>query len=216
MKLSLKIGLITAAVAGTIAASISLNHTLGEGQAWRNELRSHAATIADMLAFNVQESVLKNDFSSLEHNIQKFGQRPEIAYAVVYDNSATPLAATGSPAGRQAIFLYQESPKRHIKDIHKHVIEGQDIYELLIPVSVEGRNWGMLQVGFYENKILAVYRRTNTINYLILLLGLGVSLISGWLVARYLGKPIEALIEGADQLVKSNYDHRINIKRKDE
>ena len=172
--------------------------------------------MADMLAFTVQESVLKNDFSSLEQNVIRFSQRPEIAYAVVYDNAATPLAATGSPAGKKAIELYQENPKKHKRDIHKHVIEGQDIYELLIPVSVEGRDWGMLQIGFYESKILAIYHRTNIFNYLILLLGLGISLTAGWLVARYLGKPIEALIEGADQLVKSNYDHRINIKRKDE
>ena len=216
MKLSLKIGLITAAVAGGIAISVSLNHSFWEGQAWRTELRSHAATMADMLAFTVQESVLKNDFSSLEQSVIRFSQRPEIAYAVVYDNAATPLAATGSPAGKKAIELYQENPKKHQKNIHKHVIEGQDIYELLIPVSVEGRDWGMLQVGFYEKKILAIYHRTNIFNYLILLLGLGISLAAGWLVARYLGKPIEALIEGADQLVKSNYDHRINIKRKDE
>lgn len=216
MKLSLKIGLITAAVAGAIAVSISLNHTFWEGQAWRTELRSHAATVADMLAVTVQESVLQNDFLALEQNILRFSQRPEIAYAVVYDNAATPLAATGSQAGRQAIELYQENPKKHQKDIHKHIIEGQDIYELLIPVSVDGRDWGMLQVGFFENKILEIYHRTNVFNYLILLLGLGVSLTAGWLVARYLGKPIEALIEGADQLVKSNYDHRINIRRKDE
>ncbi|MBI5805275.1 PAS domain S-box protein [candidate division TA06 bacterium] len=216
MKLSLKIGLITAAVAGSIAVSISLNHTFWEGQAWRTELRSHAATVADMLAVTVQESVLKNDFLALEQNVIRFSQRPEIAYAVVYDNAATPLAATGSQAGRQAIELYQENPKKHQKDIHKHVIEGQDIYELLIPVSIDGRDWGMLQVGFFENKILAIYHRTNVFNYLILLLGLGVSLTAGWLVARYLGKPIEALIEGTDQLVKNNYDHRINITRKDE
>jgi len=216
MKLSLKIGLITAAVAGAIAVSISLNHTFWEGQAWRTELRSHAATMADMLAFTVQESVLKNDFSSLEQNVIRFSQRQEIAYAVVYDNAATPLAATGNSAGRKAIELYQENPKGHKRDVHKHIIEGQDIYEILIPVSVEGRDWGMLQVGFYENKILAIYPRTNVFNYLILLLGLVVCLTAGWLVARYLGKPIEALIEGADQLVKNNYDHRINITRKDE
>ncbi|MBI4726989.1 PAS domain S-box protein [candidate division TA06 bacterium] len=64
--------------------------------------------------------------------------------------------------------------------------------------------------------MLSIYRRTSLFNYLILFLGLAVCLTSGWLVARYLGKPIEALIEGADQLVKSNYDHRINLKRKDE
>ncbi len=216
MKLSLKIGLITAAVAGSIAVSVSLNHSFWEGKAWRTELRSHAATMADMLAFTVQESVLKNDFSALEQNIIKFSQRLEIAYAVVYDNSATPLAATGGTASRQAIELYQENPKKHKRDVHKHVIDGQDIYEMLIPVSVDGRDWGMLQVGFYENKILAIYHRTNIFNYLILLLGLGISMAAGWLVARYLGEPIEALMEGADQLVKSNYDHRINIKRKDE
>ncbi|MHB8158662.1 MAG: PAS domain S-box protein [Desulfocucumaceae bacterium] len=216
MKLSLKIGLITAAVAGGIALSVSLNHSFWEGQAWRTELRSHAATVADMLAFTVQESVLKNDFSSLEQSVARFGQRPEIAYAVVYDNSATPLAATGSQDGIMAIELYQENPKKHQRDIHKHVIEGQDIHELLIPVSVEGRDWGMLQVGFYEDRILAIYHRTNVFNYLILLLGLGISMAAGWLVARYLGKPIEALIEGTDQLVKSNYEHRISIKRKDE
>jgi len=216
MKLSLKLGLITAAVAGAIAAGVSLNHTFWEGQAWRNELRSHASTMADMLAFNVENSVLENDFTALKQNVDKFGQRSEIAYAVVYDNSAVPLAATGGQAGPKAIELYQENPKKHKRDIHKHLIEGKEIYELLIPVNVEGRDWGMMQVGFYENKILAIYHRTNIFNYLILLLGLGVSLIAGWTVAKYLGKPIEALIEGTDQLVKSNYDYRIDLKRKDE
>jgi PAS domain S-box-containing protein len=216
MKLSLKIGLITAAVAGAVAVSISLNHTFWEGQAWRTELRSHTATMADMLALNVEESLLNNDFAALEKNVKKFVRRPEIAYAVVYDNSAVPLAATGSKSVRQAIENYQENPRQQEGDIHKHVFDGQEIHELFIPIKVEGRDWGMLQVGFYENKILAIYHRTNQFNYLILLLGLGVCLTAGWLVARYLGKPIEALTEGADQLVKSNYDHRINIKRKDE
>ncbi|MBI4726988.1 hypothetical protein HY768_07165 [candidate division TA06 bacterium] len=112
MKISFKIGLITALVAGLMAVGIFLNHSFWEGKACRAALNSHAGTMAEMLSLSVQQSLLGNDFSALEYYLNQFNDRKDLAYVVVYDNVATPLGRAGGLAASEAIALYQANPRQ--------------------------------------------------------------------------------------------------------
>src|SRR5262249_33863566 len=146
---------------------------------------------------------------------------PDVVYAIILDVDGKVVAHSRRPelvgsvlegpvherAARTERLLLQDSVQRK---------NGEAIYEIAIPITVDGQKWGVARIGLSRRRMGAQIRRTRWELAGLSLLTLVVGGLGAAFVARRIAGPVRQLAAGAEAIARGELDQRIEPAGSDE
>ena len=186
-----------------------------------SEVQRRGEVLARSLAATSTAPLLLYNFTALEQNVARVGGEADVVYAIILDGEGKVAAHSRRPelvgsalegpvaerAARTDQLLVQETTARRT---------GQGVYDIAVPVTVDGRTWGIVRVGLSKLRMEAQISRTRwelAVLALVTLVGGG---LGAAFVARRIARPVQALAAGAEAIARGELDQRIEPTRADE
>ena len=178
------------------------------------EVQRRGEAVARGLAAASAGPLLLYHFTALEQNVTRVGQEVDIVYAMVLDGDGKVAAHSRRPelvgsapvdplhaqAVRETGVLIQES-------VHRRTAEA--IYDIAVPVLVDGHRWGTVRVGLSRRRMEAEIAETRRQLVLLSVLTLLVGGLGAAFVARRIARPVRQLAAGAEAVARGELDQWI-------
>jgi PAS domain S-box-containing protein len=214
-KLLLGAVLVIAALMGTVTLVVERR----QRSVIVGEVHRRGTVLAESLAAVSTGPLLLYNYTALEQNVVRFDREPDIAYAMILDrtgriaaDSRLPGRVGTAPEDPVSVGAVQAAP------VIQPTVDstGQAIYDVAVPILVEGERWGTVRIGFSRARMdaeIAGTRRELMALALVALLvgGLGVAM-----VARRITRPVRRLARGVAAISRGELDQRIEPVAGDE
>jgi PAS domain S-box-containing protein len=183
------------------------------------EVHRRGTALAEGLAGVSAGALLLYNFTALEQNVVRFDRETDVTYATILDrlgqvvaHSRTPGAVGSTPSDPVSLRAIADAP------VLQETVgpDGQAIYDLAVPIQVEGERWGTARIGLsrrrMDTEIADTRRELAALAIVALLLG---SLATA-MVARRITRPVRQLADGVAAIARGELDQRIDPGRSDE
>jgi len=185
------------------------------------EVQRRGEVLARSLAATSRGDLLLYNFTALEQDVAQVADEADVVYAIVLDPGGNVVAHSRRPelvgstldgavherAARTDRLLVQESVQRR---------SGEAIYDIAVPVHVEGQKWGTVRVGVSRRRMEAQIRRTRWELGALSLVTLVAGGLGAAFVARRIARPVRQLAAGAEAIARGELDQRIEPAGEDE
>jgi PAS domain S-box-containing protein len=183
------------------------------------EVHRRGTALAEGLAGVSAGALLLYNFTALEQNVVRFDRETDVTYATILDrlgqvvaHSRTPSAVGSTPSDPVSLRAIADAP------VLQETVgpDGEAIYDLSVPIQVEGERWGTARIGLsrrrMDTEIADTRRELAALAVVALLLG---SLATA-MVARRITRPVRQLADGVAAIARGELDQRIDPGRSDE
>ena len=130
-----------------------------------DEVQRRGEVLARSLAATSTGALLLYNFTALEQNVGQVAGESDVVYAIILDGDGKVVAHSRRPelvgsvlegavnerAAGTSQLLVQEAAQRKT---------GEPIYDIAMPVYVEGQKWGVARIGLSRRRMEAQIRRT--------------------------------------------------------
>jgi two-component system sensor histidine kinase AtoS len=184
-----------------------------------DEVQRRGTALAEGLAGVSAGALVLYNFTALEQNVVRFAHETDVAYAVILDRFGQVAAHSRAPeyVGRtlsDPVSLRALTTAPMLQETAGP--EGEALYDIAVPILVEGERWGTVRLGVSRQRMdaeIAVTRRE--------LAGLAVvALVLGGLAAaigaRRIARPVRQLADGVAAIARGEPAQRIQPGRSDE
>ena len=186
-----------------------------------DEVQRRGEVLARSLAATSTGALLLYNFTALEQNVARSPAKPTSSTRSSSMGTArsSPTADDPSWSGSAldgAVHEIAAGTSRLLVQEAAHRKTGEPIYDIAMPVHVEGQKWGIARIGLSRRRMEAQIRRTRWE-----LAGLSVvTLVAGGLgaafVARRIALPVRQLAAGAEAISRGELDQQIAPAGQDE
>ena len=168
----------------------------------QNETQKRALFIANTISKQITQSILFEDFITLQNNINSFKDIDKgIFYIFVLDNKKNVLAHTFEsdfPSNLISLNNLRENQSYNTQMIKFKNLNNEVILDVVVPI-LEGRI-GVVRVGLFENTIIYDVEKTINIFWIMVALFLTVGIIGAFSFARFITEPIKAIQSTTDKI----------------
>lgn len=198
VSLALRISAAVALLVFILGSSTTAYNFYHERSEHLGNFRHYILTITKVYAKTMAEAILFRDFNVLRASVDEMLESEESAvYALIEDPHGKVLASTDH--SQEGKVLRDPVSRRATKSeeplVQSSKFEGLLIYDVVVPLEVEGSRWGMIRIGYSLREIYHDLNFTLTRNialaFLALLFGFTYSLFR----SRALTRPIRALTD---------------------
>ena len=186
-----------------------------------DEVQRRGEVLARSLAATSTGALLLYNFTALEQNVNQVAVESDVVYAMILDADGKVVAHSRRPelvgsvlegpvqerAARTNQLLVQEAAQRKT---------GEPIYDIAMPVHVEGQKWGVARIGLSRRRMDAQIRRTRWELAALSLVTLVVGGLGAAFVARRIARPVRQLAAGAEAISRGELDQQIAPAGQDE
>jgi PAS domain S-box-containing protein len=177
------------------------------------ELQRRGEVLARSLAATATGSLLLYDFTALEQKVARVATEADVIHAIIFDAEGKVLAHSRRPdlvgtelpapvfarTSRADEPMVQESSRKN----------GEAIYDVAVPVFVDGQKWGTVLVGVSKRRMEAQIRRTRWELAALSVMTFMVGGLGAAFVARWIARPVRQLAAGAEAIARGELDQRI-------
>lgn len=193
----------------------------------KKNLIDQGKLLSDNLARQTEEGISSFNFSYVTEIIKKtVNEYKEISYIILMDSSRVAYTHTLKPELQQERLSANEDKfavKQRKATIHEYAKEGNSFMEMIVPIKIGTKRWGVLRLGFsleilnkeivnsrgeIRKKIADIIIRSLITSALFIAIGAGIVFI----MSTRLSKPLIKLTESARELAKGDFDASANIK----
>ena len=185
------------------------------------EMQRRGEVLARSLAAISAGDLLLYNFTALEQNVAGIAGEADVVHAIILDTDGKVVAHSLRPevvgtalqgavherAAQTDRLLVQESVQR---------TTGEALYDVAVPVYVEGQKWGTVRVGLSRRRMEARISRTRWELAALSLVTLVVGGFGAAFVARRIARPVRQLAAGAEAIARGELDQRIEAAGTDE
>ena len=186
-----------------------------------DEVQRRGEVLARSLAATSTGALLLYNFTALEQNVDQVAGESDVVYAIILDGDGKVVAHSRRPelvgsvldgavhehAARTSQLLVQEAAQRKT---------GEPIYDIAMPVYVEGQKWGVARIGLSRRRMEAQIRRTRWELAALSVVTLVVGGLGAAFVARRIALPVRQLAAGAEAISRGELDQQIAPAGRDE
>lgn len=201
-----------------IIGAIAVVSIQRESTTFKEELKKQGLILANTLAVESSEAFITDKFVHVMDYIDTVSEQEYVVYVMVRDKKGkvkahSELNKVGKVITDSALNVIHSS-KPYIETSQSS--EGELMYNLAVPVTVNGEIVGVAQIG-YSLRSLEI-SEAKAINQIIALTiwGIIVGIFFSFLFSKLLVKPINELKNAANEIAEGNLDTKIDIKSKDE
>jgi PAS domain S-box-containing protein len=186
-----------------------------------DEVQRRGEVLARSLAATSTGALLLYNFTALEQNVGQVAGESDVVYAIILDGDGKVVAHSRRPelvgsvldgpmhelAAGTSQLLVQEAAQRKT---------GEPIYDIAMPVLVEGQKWGVARIGLSRRRMEAQIRRTRWELAALSVVTLVVGGLGAAFVARRIALPVRQLAAGAEAISRGELDQQIAPAGRDE
>ncbi len=169
-------------------------------------LESYVATTSILFATTTKDAVLSFDLASLETFVEEILKNQGVLYARVMDIDHN-ILASGQRDNYQEIAFKEDSSYNSVDD---------NIYYIQQPVSVDGVEYGYLQMGFSTIQVAESFEEARRLAAIIAIIEMSLVALLSFCLGIYLTKQLKVLRNSARSIAAGDLDHAIDIKTHDE
>lgn len=175
--------------------------------------------LAESLAAVSAGPLLLYHYTALEQHVVRFGREPDIVYAMVVDREGRVAAHSLAPG---QVGARPDDPVSARALAGAPVIqtapgpEGEAIYDIAVPILVEGDRWGTARVGLSRRRLDAQLAATRRELALLGIVALVLGSLATAVVARRITRPVQQLADGVAAISRGELDQRIEPSTADE
>jgi len=175
--------------------------------------------IADIFARSSVQAVLADDYLVMQHVVNGLASEKKVRYAMLLKEDGEVLVHTRAiERGRRYTDPISSVAATTRGPRVQQLVDGEGIrvYDFTVPVYVLDEKRASARVGLsIEHELREIARTRNSI------LGFGLAVLALGLVwatyqARWLMRPVQALVAGTEEIARGNLDHRIPVRARDE
>ncbi|MCD4715503.1 MAG: PAS domain S-box protein [Desulfobacterales bacterium] len=218
MKLRTKLAVLITVLIIFITGSIAVLTVQRETKCFKQELKKQGLIIANTLARECEEAFIMNSFVYVMDYIDTVSVQEYVIYVMVRDEKGRVRAH--SEMGKIGEVI-TDSALRIIHDSRPLIetaqtAEGQDIYEIAVPVTVRGNPVGTVQIGYSLTSIVILTAEAKKQIIMVSIGGIIVGVFFAFILARQLIKPITKVKDGVIAIAGGNFNTKMNVKLKNE
>ena len=185
------------------------------------EVEQRGEVIARNLAAISRPSLLLYNFTELEQNVARVSGQADVVYAIVLD--AEGRVATHSLYPELTGLLLPDAVAQRAAKTDSFLVQDavlpdtrEAIYDLVVPVIIDGQRWGAVRVGLSKRRMEAEILKTRlelgALTLATLILGCAIA----GLVARRIAGPVRALAAGVAAISRGELNQQITPSSTDE
>jgi PAS domain S-box-containing protein len=184
------------------------------------EVRQRGLVLARDLAAVSTGPLLLYNYTQLEQNVARLQAEDDIVYAILLDRDGRVAAhsarpdAVGTLASDAVLsrILSTEGPlAQELADP-----TGETLYDIAVPISVEGERWGTVRIGLSRRRMDAEIARTRRDLVGLAVLVLAAAGLASALVAGRIARPVRQLAAGAVAIAQGDLEQRVEPTTSDE
>lgn len=187
------------------------------------QMEKRGVAIATHLAAVSSKSLLTYNFISLEQDVEKISQDPDVLYAIIIDRDNR-VASYSDHHEKQGVLLHDpisQHSARATTTLIQRLLDhhGQSAYyDITVPVYITGHDekWGAARIGLSLHDMYEEIYRTRWQVFFLGLLGIMAASLVAAFLARRIAAPIQLLAEGAKAVARGEMQHLIAIRSRDE
>jgi PAS domain S-box-containing protein len=212
-------GTILVLVLVMAAVGVVVEHR--QREATIGEVQRRGQVLAQNLAANSYAPLLLYNYTALEQNVARVAGEADVVYAIVLDAEGLVAAHSHHPerVGRALEGeVHRRAAETTVLMIQESVAAGtgEGIYDIAVPVAVQGQRWGTIRVGLSKRRMEIEIRATRLelggLAVLILVFGGGAAA----LFARRIANPVRELEARAAAIARGELSQRIEPRTFDE
>ncbi|HEV8440804.1 MAG TPA: ATP-binding protein [Methylomirabilota bacterium] len=185
------------------------------------EVQRRGEVIGRHLAAISTGPLLLYNFIAIEQNVVRVAREPDVLYAFILDAEGKVASHSRHPelVGRT---LTGEADLRAVSSEELLVQElvvprtGEPIYDITVPVKVDGQRWGTVRVGLSKRRMEAEIRRTRWELGGLTLATMALGGLGAALAARRIARPVRRLADGAAAIARGELHQQIEPSTSDE
>ncbi len=218
---SLKLGtkfILTIVVILAVTLSISTFYMYREqNSVLIDNLRQQSKKQAEFVASISQESILAQDYITLNRNMKDLTQLDDIIISYISSPERELLTTHYNKTNKKLLSLIPLDSKKSLKEILKKLKNLENITLLNTPIFLDDELLGYVSIVLDESRISGIIKSTlitQLINSIVIILSL---IIFIYIVFKFsVLKPIENLISGTELITSGNLDSKVAVTTNDE
>lgn len=183
------------------------------------EVHRRGNALAEGLAGVSAGALLLYNFTALEQNVVRFDLETDVVSAMILDrfgeviaHSRAPSAVGSTPSDAVSLRALSEAPLFQ-ETAGPH---GEPLYDIAVPILVEGARWGTVRVGLSRQRMDAEISRTRRELAGVAALAVVLGILATAVVARRITRPVRQLADGVAAIARGELEQRIEPRRSDE
>ncbi len=169
------------------------------------DLHREAKITSNLLISATMNSLLATDLASLEVLTDEFSANPDVIYVRVFDRQR--LMAESGVLTNLRKALYTDTESQNV---------ATDIYEFSSPISLDGYEYGRLEIGLDAARIYSRIDDAKNNLITISIIGIIASALFSFFLGDRLTRQFEVITRASSELTKENFGHKIEVIGKDE
>ena len=185
------------------------------------EVQRRGEVLARTLASTSTGPLLLYNFTALEQNVAQVAREADVVYAIILDAEGKVAAYSRRPelVGSALDGIVHERALKTDRLLVQEAVRRRSteaIYDVAVPIDVEGQKWGTVRVGLSRLRMEAEISRTRWELAALSLVTLVVGGLGAAFVARRIARPVRQLAAGAEAIARGDLDQRIEPAGADE
>jgi PAS domain S-box-containing protein len=218
MRLKIKLTIAFTVMIVVVTGAIAFLSIQRETTTFNKELKKQGLILTNTLADECKAAFITDKFVHIMDYIDTISRREYVVYVMVRDTNGTVKAHSemdkigGVITDSASRVAYEGTPYVGIC----RSAEGQDIYLLAVPVTVNGNVVGIAQVGYSLRSLETSTANAQKQIIVITIGGIIVGILFGIILSQQLVRPISRLKDAANAIGKNDFNTKIDIASKDE
>ncbi|MBU3966960.1 MAG: cell wall metabolism sensor histidine kinase WalK [Euryarchaeota archaeon] len=218
MKVGIQLAFVFIVMIVVIIGAIAVVSIQRESTTFKEELKKQGLILANTLAVESKEAFITDKFVHVMDYIDTVSEQEYVVYVMVRDKKGkvkahSELNKVGKVITDPALNVIHSS-KPYIETSQSS--EGELMYNLAVPVTVNGEIVGVAQIGYSLRSLEISEAKARNQIIALTIGGIIVGIFFAFLFSKPLVKPINELKNAANEIAEGNLDTKIDIKSKDE
>jgi len=218
VKVGIQLAFVFIVMIVVIIGAIAVVSIQRESTTFKEELKKQGLILANTLAVESKEAFITDKFVHVMDYIDTVSEQEYVVYVMVRDKKGkvkahSELNKVGKVITDPALNVIHSS-KPYIETSQSS--EGELMYNLAVPVTVNGEIVGVAQIGYSLRSLEISEAKARNQIIALTIGGIIVGIFFAFLFSKPLVKPINELKNAANEIAEGNLDTKIDIKSKDE
>ena len=184
------------------------------------EVHRRGTALAEGLAGVSTGALLLYNFTALEQNVVRFDRETDVVYALIQDRIGQVVAHSQAPGDVGSVPSDPVSLRALLATApmlqETAGPDGEALYDIAVPILVEGDRWGTVRIGFSRRRMDAEISDTRRELAALAVIALVLGGLATAMVARRITHPVRELADGVAAIARGELEQRIDPGRSDE
>ena len=178
---------------------------------------SMGGALVKFIAVETAESVLSEDWTSIELFVQDVIQRQDFAYLHIVDHNDVIRGSSQAELIGQTKTLQNQSEQHELNDVTVSILqEPLNLFDFSTPILFQNTPIGKIHLGMSQKPLHDLSNNTIMTLVFLVIVTICAAAFMAWLMGKLFAQPLLKLQTSMKEIGQHRYSYRISVERRDE